>query len=262
MENIINKIKNKQILTKADLERFTSLYVNENRLQNEVRDISLSYVQDDNEFAYYDNDEKKIFVAYNYILKEVKENNDNNFYSYIIPNPLYEDVNLQLLQVILHELKHAKQHNIIKNCSKDEVIINALIDSFKYSQCNLYNEYNSEFIIEYNAELEASMELNELIVNNNLPDYNENIDKIIRNIGLYRYRSNQYRSLLHIFNYLVMSQSYSEFFLKDIYYNNYDYNNISSLDKILYGLPLEDKEVKLIDNLKNKQKVKTFEYFK
>lgn len=231
-----------KLLTKQDVEKFAYDYIEHNKLDKQVNNIS--FTCRDNNWGNYSQTEKTISLNHDLLLSYLEDTNKNNDNKNI-------RINLNYIKVILHELKHANQMKTLQTRNKNVVIINALNESFEYVYSKLYDRAHDKFIIEYNADLESLIELNNLLNKFNSTYRKEITDEIYKKLSKYYIL---YDCPLKLFNILSNNPNTD-------YYDNYNYNKISLQDRILYGLPIKKSEIKKIKELKKHKEIDMYKHF-
>lgn len=249
MFDIKKIIENNNLISKPELRNFMIEYMIENNLENYVRNISLSSGY--KKYGFYNDILQKINVNYDKIIEELSKNCNykNNLINCI-------NVNSILINTAVHELTHAEQKKIIIDKTKEQIIRKALCRSFTESFRPLYLTNHDDYIIEYNAILKAKIITAQIMIDSGLGCYSNFNTMLYKFLyGAYFIKKNDERlSPIEYFEKLNGNQNYKN-------YSKLNYENISSIDKILYGLPLTEHEFKKIYNLNRQNNINIFNYF-
>lgn len=245
-----NVIENKQLLTKQDMELLIEYFVNQYKLNKEVRDVDFIT----NYGTYYDTDYDKINLNYN----QLKEYATYNFKCFEKdPELFYFFSNYELVYYLLHEIMHAKQINIIRN--NQGLLKDIYEDSYNYINefYNIYRKKHDEFLLEYNANVEGLIECYKFMISlENCLGYDIYSIYNLINEGYYKKKKN---IISLIENESIMINE--PFHYKKLISNS-DYKNMNNLDKILNGLPIDLENYNKIEQIKEMKTLKLERLFK
>lgn len=225
---------NNKILNNSEIENIIIILIYQKKINDHISNI----VFDDegiNGLASYNTDDKKITI-YNSIINKMINNMNkdllisNNFQKYLFQN-------LSILQIILHELEHVNQNNIICFDNSFESLIirlSRLIDFNNDEQ--LYETCPTERL----AEIKSYKEIINIIspINNKIGEIRNllNSELVKRNIRGYHYKNNEI--ICPLFTFFVLGNK--EYLLKSI-----DVNNENDLDyRFKYGMQINLNEYK------------------
>lgn len=229
-EDFINLCLNKKPITTYMLNDIKNDFVE----KNNMNDISLNFVKsihksfDSNSkdymntylegFGGYSNDKinmyrTKLMLYYLYKFKKdyVEQLDHNQIGTF----------NVTCINTLIHELVHAKQEQIVKGIIESKDVIQKILKAdFIINDEKFYDMYYEYFISEYNANLEASIYINKLLNNTTLKHLNNN-------------------ETLEIIKKAYDDQPIALTFINLINHdiNDYNYQQLDSKEKILYGFP-------------------------
>ena len=237
-------IKNK-ILNDSEIENIIIILIYQRKIDNFISNIYFDDVEI-NGLASYNMDDKKITIYNRIINKMIKNMNKNLLINNSFQKYLFE--NLSILQIILHELEHVNQNNIICFDNSFEALIIRLsrlidinIDEQLYEICpteRLAEIKSYKEVINIVLPIkEKILELEKLL----------NSELLKRKISGYHYQEN-------IISYPLLTYFSKE--RKDYIINFIDLGSSNDLDyRFKYGLPISFDEYKYsLKKLINDQK--------
>lgn len=269
-----------KFLDKKYIQEIIKTYIITNNLNSIVRNVKIDTYG--NSLAVFMND--TLIIRYNSILDYVKKCHNYNpknasKYSYI-------DINNEILSIIFHELTHVEQKKCIIEKTKDKIIREYLKEGFLMPSRKItfekgllpmyelvtgnnsfhlkeiknankepnsfYQKYHSFIPIEYNANLEGLLKT---------IDFTDDIGLInnkYQKSNIYKYLLTYY--IVNPFGCKSPVETVND--LRSIETNRDDFKNISELDKVLYGLPIENETYQKIMEIPKQKSIKFREYFK
>ena len=270
--------KNKQILSKEYIKQFLITYIILNGYEKYVSDIRIHNTG--NSFAVYTAD-KALSIRYNTIIDFAKKR-----YGITNIRTMYDAINInnEIIKILFHELTHIEQkikmngnhHKLIKeviseyNVNKDKRInvdnpvniynkINISNSGFKVEKLNienneknLYKKYHDFFPYEYNANLEGLLKLIEFETKAGL------IDNSYQTKNIYILLLSSY--IVNPFGPKSPLETINE--LKNIKTDLNAYKELTEYERILYGLPIENKTINKILKINNYKTINFEQYFK
>ena len=140
---------------------------------------------------------------------------------YQLSNDEITKFNISCINLLIHELTHAKQDQIVKNIIDTKKPIHDLLEAdFNQVDVEFYDKFYDLFASEYNANMEASIYINKLINNTNLKKFNNN-------------------ETLNLIKEAYKDDALASRFLKlvgeDI--NTYNLDELTTKEQVLYGFP-------------------------
>lgn len=233
------------------IDTISNIIINNNDLHSFVNDIEYNY--DGN-------------AAYGYISKvlrfnldsmtkdaEDKFSADKNKYEPMIKVSLLEEYiyfSLKTILTILHELEHTKQLRTFEDSPKDSFISNIIQNNLDMLSINptFYRINHDLFTVERMANINSYLKLLEILKLDNFGSYfiNDIYSKEYNNLIKKHYIDNK----TPLIEYIDMSNSY--IYYDDILINKDNTKKIlkktkkdmSLEDRILYGLPITNRELK------------------
>lgn len=247
MESIEKILNKKELITKDELIDFMVDYIFENNLDNYVDGITMKTGY--NSYGMFFRYKKSININYDkliiYLMNYFKNFNEKYYYA----------INTSIITTAIHELKHVEQLKITREFLKDPKIIKILKESYIKTNTPLYKTNHDDFIIEYNADIAAQFELIDILEK-------QNINRLIDTTEFLYYTLmnkfiNRKEGVLSPLEYFLKLDN--EFNYSNVY--SEQFSNISELDKILYGLPLEGKNYQKILELRKQKHINFLNYF-
>lgn len=169
---------------------------------------------------------------------------------------------IRFLEMLFHELTHAKQEMIIRSIKETNPLIRQILledaHIFRW-QNHLYDRFYDDFITEYNAKIMSKVMISYFL--NDYPSLKEN-SKLNINEELYKMVKNYYNKDGKI-NYPIIrfKQISSNNFCEDDIIRMEGFNSLTKFEKIKYGMPLDDITIDKLEEIP-KVKIKNFgEYF-
>lgn len=258
IDKIYNKINNHIYLTDKDI-KFIVYYFTKGKVSTKIidkTDIKLSYVHRLKQIEVLKNyriDQLKYLIEYSRVsLKKYNESKKSNF--------LVDLYNLYTLCMVLHEIEHYNQDEIISLKRNDAHSI--LLRFSSRSILKNYNNYLKDhdlYYHEYNAVINALLETFEII--EKCDDLNKNavimFNAMVSGL-LYHSYGNPYRddnvsSIYDSFNSPVeytiyLSKKYNEEINSELL-NTIEAYDLKEYDKLLNGLKLSDESINLLEDV-------------
>lgn len=228
--DFINLCNNNQIISTYMLRDINDDYLEKNKMNNvdlifkqsnlksfdsNSKDYMNTYLEG---FGGYQNNvikmyRNKLMLYYLYLYKK------DNIYQ--LSNDEIIKFNISCINLLIHELTHAKQDQIVKNIIDAKKPIHDLLEAdFNQVDVEFYDKFYDLFASEYNANMEASIYINKLINNTNLKKFNNN-------------------ETLNLIKKAYKGDALASRFLKlvgeDI--NTYNLDELTTKEKVLYGFP-------------------------
>lgn len=248
MENILKIIYDKSTKSKIididDIDKIVNYLVIGNELNKQVSNMQIQQIRG-NYLASYSPYEKTIYIYYN-VIDKMLEDIDNNT---IIENDfeMYLYKNISLLQIILHEIEHAKQIKIMHNENSLEAFIlrlsSMVSDSTKENLYDLSPEERFAEIKSFSDIIKMILYINTKIENLHNIIATEKLQRLLKG---YHFENNVVESPLINYYVLGNKESYLKYFewcndKNKILYDKL-YNIYSESDRLFYGMPISINE--------------------
>ena len=257
-EELMDCYENKRLISKDFIEYFIFHYVDILQLNEVVKAISFSRSPD-------------TLVSYSPKHLSITISRNNTFNRMLISKEkrIEEITDMELLimcirflEMLFHELAHAKQEMIIRSLEDTNPLIKQILledaHIFRW-QNHLYDRYYDDFITEYNAEIMSKVMISYFF--NDYPPLQQ-ISKLNINEEIYKMIRNYYNKDGKINNPIIrFKQITSNNFSEDDIIRMEGFNSLTKFEKIKYGMPLDEITKNKLEEIP-KVKIKNFgEYF-
>lgn len=257
-EELMDCYNNRKLINKDFIEYFIFHYVDILGLNQVVKDICFSRSPD-------------TLVSYSPRHLSIIISRNNTFNRMLISKGKrveeLTDIELlimciRFLEMLFHELTHAKQEIIIRSLQETNPLIKQILledaHIFRW-QNHLYDRHYDDFITEYNAEIMSKVMTSYFF--NDYPLLQE-VSNININEEIYKMVKKYYlRNEKNSYPIIRFKQITSKIFCEDDIINMEGFNNLTEFEKIKYGIPLDDITMDKLEEMP-KVKIKNFgEYF-
>ena len=216
---------------------FVENYIKNNNLENHYDGVLIDFLSP--YMGAYLLDQKKIIINLDLFVKNAL-NIKGEYNIFDFPKDIIYQLNLKLISTIYHELNHISQRDEKIKIIKD--LYDNCYGNMK-KDINNYYKYHKYYLTEWNANIKAELYLDKFldelikidqnVINKRINDriniwydlmYKESDGLVISPLEYYCYYTNQnYNSFLY--NLLISD----------------DYDKLTDMEKISYGLPIDDK---------------------
>lgn len=245
---VFNCSKQKRILSKSEIEDIVILLIENYKYDKFIKEINF----DNNEnygLALYDFELKNINI-YNNVVNRMIYNIENKI---IVDDELQKKIfeNLSIIQIILHELEHVNQYNIIINDNSLEALIVRLSKLIGIDNENMIYEF---YPIERIAEIKSYKKIIDIysLIDKKIIELQGLLDfeLLKRDIRGYHLKNNEI--IFPLLSYLIYGKK--EFVLESIKLNDIK----SESDILLYGLQIDSCKFKYLLKKAVHEKVKYY----
>lgn len=220
-------------------------YITLNKLENFYEKTTIDFHSP--YMAAYLKDKKEIIINTDaFVKKALNIKGDYNIFE-MNPKTIYQ-LNLLFLSTIYHELNHVSQMN-----EKNDLVRDIYDNCFYIMKKNInsYYKYHKYFITEWNANIKAELYLDKFLDELTLIDSNTENQRINQRINvwydsLYNESDGEIISPLEYYKYYT-NQSFNGHEI----INDPNYSKLNTQEKIIYGLPIDEKIIL------DKSKIKT-----
>ena len=238
-ESFLEYTKDLRLLDMKMLEKLTDYYIEKLKLKKVISDIKFI----NNKGTHYDPYDCYLMINL-FQLYDFATSRNNTYGEESKEFETYFS-NLDLLYYLLHEIVHAKQMNIInRNEASCDLIRNTLkegYDRLKYRE--LYKFYHDYFVIEHNANTLANI-------------YAHEFSKDLDSFGFDYHALQQYLKMAYTKpKDVILSPVERESAIvqmpinKTKILNSDDYKYLTEYEKVIYGLPINDKTYEKIKQI-------------
>lgn len=216
---------------------FVENYIKNNNLENHYDGVLIDFLSP--YMGVYLLDQKKIIINLDLFVKNAL-NIKGEYNIFDFPKDIIYKLNIKLISTIYHELNHISQRDEKIKIIKD--LYDNCYGNMK-KDINNYYKYHKYYLTEWNANIKAELYLDKFldelikidqnVINKRINDriniwydlmYKESDGLVISPLEYYCYYTNQnYNSFLY--NLLISD----------------DYDKLTDMEKISYGLPIDDK---------------------
>lgn len=256
-EEIMDCYNNRKLISKDFIEYFIFYYVDVLGLKQVVKGVTFSRSVD-------------TLVAYSPKHLSITVSRNNTFNKMLISKKkrIEQVTNLEVftmcirfLEMLFHELAHARQEIIIRNFKETSPLIKEVLleDAHLFRwQNHLYDRYYDDFITEYNAQIMSKVMIihffNEYHLLSEIGNFNaeEELSKMITN---YYIKNGQISFPIVRFKRITSNN-----FSKDDIISKEGFNSLTEFDKIQYGMPLCETTTSKVKEMP-KLKIKSFEEY-